>query len=62
MLHEMSLHPISVAVVFVIFALMTAVVMFNMFKQRKMGLATFMLISTGILVWSAVISAQVPAS
>lgn len=60
MLHEMTLHPLSVAVVFIIFGVMCALVMFNMVKQRKLFLAGFMAISTVTMIVSAWVSAQVP--
>jgi hypothetical protein len=58
----MTLHPMFVAVCFIIFGVMCAMVMLNMFKQRKLGLAGFMAISTVVMFVSAWISSTVPAA
>ena len=61
LLEGMPLHPMGVALVFVLFALMALSTMFAMVKQRKMGLAGMMFVFAALLVWSAYISSTVSA-
>lgn len=58
----MTLHPYSIAFVFLVFAVLSVFTMVSMIKQRKMGLAGFMFISVVVMVASAVISSQVSPS
>jgi hypothetical protein len=53
------LHPIMIALFFVIFAVFCFKVMLNMFKQGNKGLGGFMLLSTLVFLFSAFLSAQV---
>ncbi|MGZ4107378.1 MAG: hypothetical protein ACXVOI_00820 [Tumebacillaceae bacterium] len=54
-----TLHPIMIALFFVIFAVFSFKVMLNMFKQGNKGLGGFMLISTLVMLFSAFLSSQV---
>jgi hypothetical protein len=62
LLEGMTLHPKSVAFVFIIFALMALSTMFKMIKQRKMILAGMMFVFAALLVFSAYISSTVSAA
>jgi hypothetical protein len=63
LLHEAvahtTLHPITIAITFLIFGLFCLKVMLNMFKQGNKGLGGFMLISTIVMLFSAFLSSQV---
>jgi hypothetical protein len=62
MLHEgMKLHPWLVSGTFVIFAILCAMTMFKMIKQRRMGLAGLMFVSTVAMAVSAFVSSTVSA-
>ena len=61
LLEGMTLHPISVGICFLLFAILALSTMFAMVKQRKMGLAGMMFVFAALLVWSAYISASVSA-
>jgi uncharacterized membrane protein len=58
----MTLHPYSIAFVFVLFAILCVLTMISMIKQRKLGLAGVMFVSAVVMVASAFISSQVSAS
>ncbi|PWK07866.1 hypothetical protein [Tumebacillus permanentifrigoris] len=61
-LHEgMTLHPISVAVTFVICAILCGFTMVSMIKQRKKGLAGFMFLSLIVMLACAYVSSTVTA-
>jgi len=61
-MHEgMTLHPILVAVIFLVLAVLAAFTMFSMVKQRKMGLAGFMFVCVVVLGFTAYITSTVPA-
>lgn len=63
LLHEgMTLHPISVAITFVIFAVLSLFTMISMVKQRKKGLAALMFVSMIVMLASAYVSSTVSAA
>jgi hypothetical membrane protein len=63
LLHEgMTLHPISVAVCFVLLAILSFFTMMSMVKQRRKGLAGFMFLSVIVMLACAYVSSTVSAA
>jgi hypothetical protein len=57
----MTLHPISIAIVLLLFGLMAIPPMLAFMKERRMGLATFMLLTVVCFVFAAYVAVHVPA-
>lgn len=63
LLHEgMTLHPYSVALCFLLFAVLSLFTMLSMIKQRRKGLAGFMFLSLIIMLACAYVSSTVNAA
>ena len=58
----MTLHPLSVGIVFGILTLLALSTLLSMVKQRKKGLAALMFVSVVVLGFTAYITTTVPAS
>jgi hypothetical protein len=57
---RMSLHPISIAIVLLLFGLMAIPPLLAFIKERRKGLATLMLIVIVGFFFAAYVAAQVP--
>ncbi|GIM46059.1 hypothetical protein DNHGIG_16080 [Collibacillus ludicampi] len=57
----MTLHPIPIAMVLLLFGLMAIPPMLAFMKEKRMGLAAFMLLTVVGFVFAAYVAVHVPA-